>query len=78
MFRRRVPAKIPPLKVFRSQILDRTRCAEEGPDTRQLFNIDELAASPWIGLHHRHEFLLHHSHHLLEQPERPAVPTYQN
>ena len=29
-------------------------------------DIDELVASPWIGLHYRHEFLLHHRHELLE------------
>ncbi|MFF2246076.1 hypothetical protein ACFVTM_18070 [Arthrobacter sp. NPDC058130] len=28
--------------------------------------IDDLAASPWVGLHFRHEFLLQHSHELLE------------
>ncbi|MDR6688679.1 hypothetical protein J2Y41_004274 [Arthrobacter sp. 1088] len=38
--------------------------------------IDDLVASPWIGLYFRHEFALHHSHELLEQPEaalRPAA-----
>lgn len=34
-------------------------------------DIDELVASPWTGLHHRHEFLLHHRHELLE-PDRPG------
>lgn len=71
MFRRRVPANSPALKVLRSHLIDRTHRTEEAPDTRQLFNIDELAASPWIGLHYRHEFLLHHSHQLLEQHELP-------
>jgi hypothetical protein len=28
--------------------------------------IDEIVASSWVGLHYRHEFLLHHKHELLE------------
>lgn len=28
--------------------------------------IDDLSASPWAGLHYRHEFLLHYQHELLE------------
>lgn len=32
----------------------------------QASSIDELSASPWIGMHYRHEFLLHHRHELLE------------
>jgi hypothetical protein len=28
--------------------------------------IDEFHASAWVGLHHRHEFLLHYKHELLE------------
>jgi hypothetical protein len=31
------------------------------------FDMDELIASPWLGLHYRHEFLLHHRHELLER-----------
>ena len=30
------------------------------------FGIDDYFASPWIGLHYRHEFLLHCHHELLE------------
>lgn len=30
------------------------------------FGIDDYFASPWIGLHYRHEFLLHCRHELLE------------
>ncbi|RNL54333.1 hypothetical protein D7003_11525 [Arthrobacter oryzae] len=41
--------------------------AEEAPGPRQAINIDELFASPWIGLHYRHEYLLHHRHELLVQ-----------
>ena len=28
-------------------------------------SIDAFGASPWVGLHYRHEFLLHHRHELL-------------
>jgi hypothetical protein len=43
---------------------------------RQPLGIDELAASPWIGLHYRHEFLLHYKHELLEQhlESYPKIP----
>lgn len=41
-------------------------CAEEAQLPCQDFGIDEYAALPWIGLHYRHEFLLHYSHELLE------------
>jgi hypothetical protein len=63
---RRVPPKYPLLKTFRRYVPDRTPCAEEPPVPRQALNIDELTASPWIGLHYRHEFLLHYRHELLE------------
>ncbi|MGX1163418.1 hypothetical protein FBY31_4457 [Arthrobacter sp. SLBN-100] len=43
---------------------DAALCAEEAPP-RQTINIDELCASPWVGLHYRQEFLLHHRHELL-------------
>ena len=33
-------------------------------------DIDEVVASPWIGLHYRHEFLLHHRHEFLETDPR--------
>lgn len=43
---------------------------EELPEPRQSIDIDEVCASPWVGLHYRHEFLLHHRHELLvPQPE---------
>ena len=36
-------------------------------------DIDEIVASPWTGLHYRHEFLLHHRHELLEPvPDKRA------
>lgn len=28
--------------------------------------VDDVVASPWIGLHYKHEFLLHHRHESLE------------
>lgn len=40
------------------------------PDIRTQLHasdIDELNASPWLGLHYTHEFLLHHRHELLER-----------
>jgi hypothetical protein len=43
--------------------------AEEAP-SRQSFGIDDYFASPWIGLHYRHEFLLHCNHELLEHQNR--------
>ncbi|GAT88293.1 hypothetical protein CVCC1112_2952 [Paenarthrobacter nicotinovorans] len=36
----------------------------QGPD------IDELIASPWIGLHYRHEFGPHHRHEPLDPCQR--------
>lgn len=47
----------------------------EDPDGCRGLDIDAFMASPWIGLHYRHEFLLHHRHELLEQHsrERPLV-----
>ena len=42
-----------------------TRDVEAAPYA-QAFGIDDYAASPWIGLHYRHEFLLHCNHELLE------------
>jgi hypothetical protein len=34
------------------------------------FGIDDYAASPWLGLHYRHELMLHCNHELLEHPHR--------
>ena len=67
MPKRRVPRKYPLHKTFRYSVPDRTLGSEETPVPRQAINIDELTASPWIGLHYRHEFLLHYRHELLEQ-----------
>lgn len=37
------------------------------PTARQAITIDDLCASPGVGLHFRHEFLLQHWHELLVQ-----------
>lgn len=66
MRRRRVPFSIPVRKGFGSGLPDRTS-RPEAPSPRHDFGIDELIASPWIGLHYRHEFMLHHRHELLEE-----------
>jgi hypothetical protein len=39
---------------------------EKSQTPLQAINIDDLAASPWVGLH-RHELLLHYRHGLLVQ-----------
>lgn len=41
-------------------------------------DIDEIVASPWIGLHYRHEFLLHHRHEYLEFEPKPEDRTSRN
>lgn len=50
--------------------------ADEDPDGSKGIDIDGFVASPWIGLHYRHEFLLHHRHELLEQQggQHPVIP----
>lgn len=35
-------------------------------------DIDDIIASPWIGLHYRHEFLLLYRHESLELPNSTA------
>lgn len=37
-----------------------------GPARTRGIEIDAYDSLPWIGLHHKHEFLLHHRHELLE------------
>ncbi|MBT2547838.1 hypothetical protein [Arthrobacter sp. ISL-65] len=37
----------------------------EDSAAREIPSIDAFGASPWVGLHYRHEFLLHHRHELL-------------
>jgi hypothetical protein len=54
-------------KVLPRGVPERAPRAEKAPAPRQPVNIDDLAASPWVGLHYLHEFLLHHRHELLEQ-----------
>lgn len=71
--------RVPPEEPSRSGVPVGNPCPEVLPP-RQPFNIDDLAASPWIGLHYRHEFLLHHRHELLEQHlrELPKSPPNVN
>lgn len=42
---------------------------DDAPAPVQDFGIDEYSASPWIGLHYKHEFLLHYRHELLEHQD---------
>jgi hypothetical protein len=65
MPRRRVPLDSTPQREFGSGAPDWTTSAEEPPAPLQAMNIDEVTASPWIGLHYKHEFLLHYRHELL-------------
>lgn len=53
----------------RLPVPDPNICAEEAPAPVQDFGIDEYFASPWIGLHYTHEFMLHHRHELLENQD---------
>lgn len=52
---------------------DKAQAAEhEQTRPHSALTIDEITASPWVGLHFRHEFLLHYQHELLEyRPHRP-------
>ncbi|MGO4859744.1 hypothetical protein [Arthrobacter sp. 2MCAF14] len=54
---------------FRSRVPDQNIGAEDAPVPIQDFGIDEYSASPWIGLHYRHEFMLHYRHELLEHQD---------
>lgn len=67
MHKRRVRTDIPAPKASRSGIQDWTSSAEEARAPRSDLGIDELAASPWVGLHYRHEYMLHYRHESLEQ-----------
>lgn len=40
---------------------------KKAPAQPSPFNIDDFITLPWIGLHYRHEFMLQHSHELLER-----------
>lgn len=65
MPRRRVPFDSTPQSAFESTAPDWTPRAEEAPGPFQAISIDELIESPWIGLHYKHEFLLHYRHEVL-------------
>jgi len=66
MPRRRVLPHTTPQYVFRSPMTDRAISETEKLAPPKAINIDDFNASPWIGLHYRHEFLLHHRHESLE------------
>jgi hypothetical protein len=65
MPRRRVPLDSTPQRAFGSAAPDWTTRVEEAQATLQAINNDEITASPWIGLHYKHEFLLHYRHEFL-------------
>lgn len=69
MPRRRVTHSGLTQTAFRSRGPGQNIFAEEAPTPLQDFGIDEYSASPWIGLHYRHEFLLHYRHELLEHQD---------
>jgi hypothetical protein len=54
---------------FRSRVPRQNFYAEEAPVPVLDFGIDEYSASPWIGLHYKHEFLLHYRHELLDHED---------
>lgn len=54
----------------RSRVPGHSTYTEDAPAPVQDFGIDEYSASPWIGLHYKHEFLLHYRHELLEHQDR--------
>lgn len=60
--------RVPPKARDQSRVRDQETWAEDLQAPLKWLDIDDFAASPWIGLHYRHEMLLHHRHELLEQP----------
>lgn len=46
---------------------------ESSASLDMVVDIDQIVASPWIGLHYRHEFLLHHRHESLESDPRHST-----
>ena len=68
MPRRRVPphTNTDPQYAFRSRMADRAISETEKLAPSKAINIDDFNASPWLGLHYRHELLLHHKHESLE------------
>jgi len=65
MPRRRVPLDSTPQRAIGTGAPDWPTRPEEAPTPLKAINIDELTESPWIGLHYKHEFLLHYRHELL-------------
>jgi hypothetical protein len=67
MPKRKTTLSNPSLEAPYSAACKKTPLIEDGQTiSYAAFAIDELAASPWVGLHYRHEFLLHYKHELLE------------
>lgn len=61
-----MPTRRVPLKAIdQSRMRDQETTAEEVQAPLKSLDIDDFAASPWIGLHFRHEMLLHHRHELI-------------
>lgn len=69
MPRPRAPHDVLTQTASRSPVSSQNVCPEETPVPLKDFAIDEYSASPWIGLHYRHEFMLHHRHELLEHQD---------
>jgi len=72
MTRRVVPLSKPIRPAFPEGVADRTLCIGDAPDPPEI-NIDDVIASPWIGLHYRHELLLHYRHEELESPAQQGL-----
>ena len=51
---------------IRSSVAEAHHALETPAPPLQGADIDELIASPWIGLHYRHEFRLPHRHEPLD------------
>lgn len=66
MPRRRVSLDTNPQYAFRSNMKERAIGETEKLVPPKETNIDDFDAAPWIGLHYKHELLLHHKHESLE------------
>ena len=67
MSEHKIPFTVSKQGASRAGIEGRDSCEGKVRESLKAFDIDELITSPWVGLHYRHEFLLHHRHELLEQ-----------
>jgi hypothetical protein len=66
--RRHVPSSKPAHRTFPGGTPDCNGGIDDAPSD-SLINIDDVVASPWMGLHYRHELLLHYKHEELERRE---------